>query len=226
MALRLWYRMSSTADSSGGGHTLSAVNGPTLVVGARNEQDGAYNLSGNTALPQYLTRANMTALNVTDNFSLSARIRPTGYSATNYFGLQNGIICKGPATTYNWAMQVSSATSVAFCKRTSPESLQFNTFTGLPSLTNVWTTITMVITGGYVNLYLNGSYYSQQAVSNIQPGTNDSILVGAMGGGTGTSFTAFTGSIDDVRVYDHALNSHEVAAVHEQGESGTINFFM
>lgn len=217
--------MNSTADSGGSGFTMSAINSPTLVTGAFGDANGAYNFNGNTTTPQYLTRSSVTQLDTTDNFSLSARIYPTAYQATNYFGLTNGIICKGPATTYNWAMQLSSDTSLAFVKRTGAEGLQYRTFNSLPSFLNKWTTVTMTVTGGFVNLYLNGVYTHQIGVSNIAPGTNDMIIIGAMGGGTGTSVTAFIGSIDDVRVYDHVLNEFEARLIHEQGERAMINFF-
>lgn len=167
----------------------------------------------------------MTGLNVTDNFTMSARIYPTALQATNYFGLQNGILYKGPATTYNWGMQLSSATGISFCKRTGAESLLFSHFTGLPDMMNKWTTVTLVITGGFINLYLNGDYNSQIAVANIGPGANDTVFVGAAAGGGGSSVTTFTGYLDDVRFYDHACTQYEITAMHQQGDYGATNFF-
>lgn len=225
MALKVWYRLGGTLDSSGNNLTLTGANSPGVTRGALGEVNGASTYNGNTSAPQYHIRSAATALSVTDNFSLSAKIHPTAYQSTNYFGLQNGIMAKGPATTYNWSMQVSSATSVAFCKRTGAESLIFRTFTGLPTLTNTWTTVTMVITGGNVSLYLNGAYNSQQAISNIAPGASDNLFVGAMAGGTGTAVTSFTGYLDDVRMYDHALSVDEIRLIHQQGESASLNFF-
>lgn len=225
MALRAWWRMGGTADASGNGYTLSVSNSPGQTADYFNGSNGASTFNGSSTSPQYYYRTGMTALNVTDNFTMSARIYPTALQATNYFGLQNGIFYKGPATTYNWGMQLTTATGITFCKRTGAEGLQWKHFTGLPDFMNHWTTVTLTITGGYVNLYLDGVYQSQIAVTNIAPGANDSVFVGAAAGGTGSAVTSFTGYIDDVRFYDHVCAQPEITAIHEQGDYGVINFF-
>lgn len=179
----------------------------------------AYSFSGNTSAPPYFYRLATTALNVTDNFTLCSWIYPTGYQGTQYFGLTNGIMAKGPATTYNWGLQVTSSTSISFVKRTGAEGLQFKTFTGLSDLTNSWTHVATVVFNGYVFLYINGVFNQKIAVTNIAPGASDTIFVGTMSGGTGTAVTAFIGKLDDVRVYTSALTASDVYQIYSNAEN-------
>lgn len=203
-----WWRFNGNAnDSSKTGYNGSIV-GATLTADRFGTANKAYSFSG---APQYISRTAATALNLTDNFTLSAWIYPTGYHTTGYFGLKNCFIAKGPATTYNYVMQINDANTIAFCKRTGSESLQFKTFTGLPDMTNVWTLVTMVITGNFVNLYLNGVYQNQLSVFSIGPGASDTFFMGA---GSSNSETGFIGSLDDIRIYNRVLTAGEIATMY------------
>lgn len=203
-----WWRFNGNAnDSSITGYNCSVV-GATLTTDRFGTPNMAYSFSG---APQYLLKTAATKLNLTDNFTVSAWIRPTAYHTTGYFGLKNCIIAKGPATTYNYVIQIDSATSISFIKRTGPESIQFKTFSGLSDLTNTWSLITTVVTGGFVNLYINGVYQNQVSVSNIEPGTSDAFFIGT---GASNIETSFIGSIDDVRIYNRTLSIAEISTLY------------
>lgn len=200
-----WWRFNGNANDSSKTGYNGSVFGATLTEDRFGAPNKAYSFSG---APQYIARNNATALNLTDDFTLSAWIKPTDYRATGYFGLKNGIIVKGPATTYNYGVQVNSATSISFIKRTGSESIQYRTFNDISSLTNVWSLITMVITGGHINLYINGTYINQVTVSNISPGANDSLYIGTTT--TSVAESAFIGSLDDIRIYNRVLSTAEI----------------
>lgn len=117
-------------DSSGNGNDGTLTNGPTWTNGPVG---GAIDLDGSD---DYVNVGTGSGLSFTDNFTLSSWIHPTDYHTTGYFGLKNHIFSRGPASTYNYALQATSATTLSFIKRTDSESLQFYNFTGIPSLTD------------------------------------------------------------------------------------------
>lgn len=202
-----WKFTGNAHDSSGSGNNLSTF-GVTLGANRFGTSNASYFFSGSGA---YLIKsAPATGLGFTDDFSISLWCNISTFSDASYFGLKNTLIQKGPASTYNFAIQASSSTSISFIKRTAPESLIFRTFTGLPDYANSWTHIVCVITDGFVNLYFNGVYISQLSASNIAPGPSDSLVVGNVG-----SIPPFQGSIDDIRIYNRPLGALEVATLYE-----------
>jgi hypothetical protein len=81
--------------------------------------------------------------------------------------------------------------------------------------TNVWYHAFGVYDGSYINLYLNGAFVGQTAVSNLNIGNATNLRIGSGGGGS----DAFDGLIDDVRVYNRALSAAEIAALYAQNET-------
>jgi len=213
-----WWRLdeattANAVDSSIYGKTLTTVQ--TAVV--QNCPRGrCRNFNGTT---DYLTVGNVSELSFTDNFTLSAWIYPTAYHTVGYFGLKNVIFTKetGGCVTVNYLMQVDNATTLRFIKRTGAEALISYGFGGLASLTNVWTLVTMVISGGNVSLYTNGVLRSSLAVAVISPGVNDVLAFGSFNPGVSQTETLFTGNIDDIRIYNRALSAAEVADLYSTG---------
>ncbi len=81
--------------------------------------------------------------------------------------------------------------------------------------TNVWYHAFGVYDGSNINLYLNGAFVGQTAVSNLNIGNATNLRIGSGGGGS----DAFDGLIDDVRVYNRALSAAEIAALYAQNET-------
>jgi len=144
------------------------------------------------------------------NFSLEHWIHPTQIQSGDYFGLQNMIIVKGPASTFNYATQVSSATGLRFYHRDLNEGLSNNTFT-VPNLLNKTTHVVFVINsaGTQVSLYLNGVFYQTQNLTGnpITPYANDPLLIGGL---YTQQYTNFIGTIYQLRIYGKALSADEI----------------
>lgn len=224
MALVAWYRLNNLSDS--GPHKLhltQAQGSPSSSVDRHGQPNHAYNFTQPSM--QYLVRNSTsgTMLDMTNNMSLAVWIRPTAYQPSSHYGLTNMIVAKGDGALYNYALQATDSTTVSFVKRLSAEGLVFINFSLIPDMTSVWTHLLVTISGSTVCLYRNGSLFEQKSVATIAPGTNDPFYVGS-GMNTRTE-PGFIGSIDDVRVYNHPLNAHEIQAIYRQGESGSTNFF-
>ncbi|HEY1064070.1 MAG TPA: LamG domain-containing protein [Candidatus Saccharimonadales bacterium] len=216
--LAAWWKLDGNGtDSSGNSNTVSTTN-VTLAADRKGVAGRAYNFAG--AASNYMAGPSGTTgstLSFTTNFSLSAWINPTNYHTAGYFGLKNGVIARGPATTFNYVLQVSDATTVAFIKRTGAEGLQYYNFTGLPNLTNQWTLVTATVSGNTLRLYVNGELFDTRTVGTIAPGSNDTLYLGTSA--AGNSEGSFMGSIDDVRVYNRPINDAEARALYKESSS-------
>lgn len=210
--------MNGPSDASGNSPNLT-VTGATLTTGQNGVANSAYSFNGTTAYIDGGTSTNFT-FNGTDSFSLSVWIYPTGYHTVGTYGLMNGIIARGPATTYNYALELKNSTTISFIKRTGAEGLQFNNFTGIPSLTNKWTHVVAVVTGGTVTLYIDGNVFGSSPIVGgaIQGVANDRLFIGTTGGNSNPE-TLFIGSMDDVRIIKRALSAADVAAMYNAGAS-------
>ncbi len=209
-----WKMNGNATDSSGNGNNGTPGGGVTATTGQNGLASNAYTFSG--ATNGVINAGTGSSLTLANNFTISAWIRPTGYQGSTSFGLTNGIVARGPASTYNYALQVTNSTQIAFVKRSGLENLLFTTF-NVPSLTNVWTHVTVTITGMNATLYRNGTLVSSTPVNgNAIAGVNGDVMyIGSMSASTPS--TQFIGSIDDVRIYNRALPAADVAALYTAG---------
>ena len=121
------------------------------------------------------------------------------------------IMLKGNSTTFNYAMQVTSDTSLSFIKRSSPESLQYHSFT-VPSMLNKISNIVFTInpTGTTVTCYLNSTLIGSTAITGlvIQPAANDPLWISGLS--TPGLGTQFIGNIYNAKIYNKTLTAAEV----------------
>jgi hypothetical protein len=124
------------------------------------------------------------------------------------------LINKGPASTYNYATQITNDTTFSFIKRTNPEGLQYHSFT-VPSMLNKVNILTLVIENGSnssidtVSCYYNGSFISALSIAGlgIVAVNGDPFHLGGLGT---TANTMFTGTYFIGRLYNRALTTAEV----------------
>jgi hypothetical protein len=204
------YVSSSTTwrDMARSGYSGTLTNGPTFST----DGGGSIVFNGNNYInsPTYPVTSSLSFY--TGSFTLEATFKPTAYQTSSYFGLTNMVLLKGPASTFNYVMQVTSDTSVSFIKRGSTESLQYHTFT-VPSMLNKINNVIFSIntTGTTVTCYLNSNLIGSLTITGtpIEPNTpNDFLLIGALGG---TAATYFTGNVYNIRIYNIPLSAAQVA---------------
>lgn len=83
-----------------------------------------------------------------------------------------------------------------------------------------WNFIVATYDGKYISLYLNGilsdtKEYSRRAVVNSEP-----LMIGCRGD---SAATYFSGSIDEVGIFDQALSSEQIANLYEMTRNGDFN---
>ena len=209
-----WLMNGSASDASGNNNNGTVANA-TLTTGQNGNANSAYNFNGSSA---YIGAGTNTVLAFSDNFTVSAWIRPTGYHTVGFYGLMNGIVSRGPATTFNYLLQVTNSTQISFIKRTGAEGIQFYTFDAVPtSLTNKWSHVAVTVKAGTARLYVDGTFLSARSVGPIAGAAGDSVYLGSACAGGSQQECLFIGSLDDVRIYNRSLSAGDVAALFTAG---------
>lgn len=196
----------SWKDLTSNANNVTLVNGPTF----NSNNGGSIVLDGTD---DYIVSSNLptnSPLSFSNgNFTIEHWIKITSYEPGTYFGLTNMIMSKGPASTYNYATQVTNSTTLSFIHRDNSEGLVFLNFT-VPTLTNNITQIVFSITLTQVSLYLNGMLSETKNLTGnpITPYSYDELVIGGM---YSTSNTSFTGDMYIHRIYNKPLSNNEVS---------------
>ncbi|MDD3927621.1 MAG: LamG domain-containing protein [bacterium] len=147
----------------------------------------------------YVDCGNGENLQITDEVTLEAWVKPTGSHKNN----AGSIVSKAYS---NYVLQIStvSGSDKALCFIGGSSSYLYSTST-IPL--NTWTHIVAVgKSGEYIRLYINGQLNAQKTsgVASMS-NTSDNILIGKRFGGY-----YLNGVVDEVKVYNRALSSEEI----------------
>jgi hypothetical protein len=189
----------TAADSSGNGNTGTLANGPYATPGILG---GAFYFDG---VDDNVTVLDSPSLNPANAFTLSAWVNPAVESAdfravfaknyTYYLYSSASGYCGNGSVVAGFG---EGATGALVCDPT-------------PLATYSWTYLALTYDGSKLTLYRNGSAVATAAASGAVPVSTGTLQIGASQYGE-----FFTGLIDEVRVYNRALNGTAIAAAYEQ----------
>ncbi|MBC7472248.1 MAG: DUF2341 domain-containing protein, partial [candidate division SR1 bacterium] len=159
-----------------------------------------------------LTRASVN-LPTGSNMSTVAWIKPTGYNDASYNGIANwgGRGCSG--ISFLMSIQSSGRPSMAtYCNDYVPGSAPAATL-------NTWNHEAVTMSGTNVSLYMNNSVSSGTiGSSNVQ---SVNLTIGSTDYPSGR---VFSGSIDELQIYNRALSASEISDLYNNyGYSSTSN---
>ena len=195
----------TTADSSGNGHTGTLTNGPTWTAGQTNAAlsfDGVNDQVVNNGIA-----------NLTNNFTIAFWAQPTatheidGESTSGVSGVSGQRYAFWPLWHTNG--HVGAGISVGTNGVSVYESNDYYmpaTLVYSGSLSG-WTHITLVYENKQPKLYLNGSLVRTGLTS---PMSFVHLNPAAIGGDV---YGYYSGKLDDVSIYDRALSTAEVAGL-------------
>jgi glucose/arabinose dehydrogenase len=196
----------TTAADSVGGNTANLVNGPTFVAANRPGGGGnALHFSGNH---QYAQVPNAPSLDGTSQLTLSFWVNPS------FLGnLPLGLISKRSAANSNNAYSVyfGSGHKLYFTIDGSAQAASNTVFS-----TNTWYYITVVFDGSLpkaqrIKLFVNGVLdVTALALATTIPHYASDLFFGAL---DSNSSTFFNGMLDDIRIYQAALNANDIQTV-------------
>ncbi|MEK9704253.1 MAG: LamG domain-containing protein, partial [Deltaproteobacteria bacterium] len=187
-------------------HTGSSQNQLSQAKDRFNTDNNAFSFND----ANYIEILNDPELQLTDNFTLSAWIRPTE-SLSNSPTLQ-GIISKFQKVSANGYILRLHDNSPRFAAASAPAC----------SMRKVqeknWQLLTATYTGSSAKVYLNGNLLCEQ--STTVGNSTDKITIGnsyTVGGSV--EDRGFRGDIDDVMIYNRALSQDEIQAIINVGDA-------
>ncbi len=184
----------NATDASGNGNNATAVQAAPSADRFGNPNQ-AYSFNGTNS---YIGFSNAPMSQI-DNWSLVAWVNPTTFSQTGIamsLGYDNGVYGDGFALGINGSQLLAMFGGLGYIN---------NGFT-LPA-TNQWYQIVMLRDAGVTRLYVNGVFAG--GGDTTAPQTPTAFRIGS---NIGVRF--FNGAIDDVRLYNRALSSNEVAQLY------------
>jgi hypothetical protein len=216
-----YYPFNGNANDASGNNNHGVVNGATLTTDRFGNLNSAFSFDGLDDLIQ-----------VPD----AASLNPTGaMSVALYFNAsQNGVqtligkigFSQGVATQFQVAMDFALFPGVLFgvnpisngCLGVPLNAAYANT--GGPLQTNRWYCVVGTFDNGTINIYLDGLLIQtvNAGFTQLNRCANADIQIGSWWAGDPQRFR---GKIDDIRIYDRALNVQEVQALCSQQVIGT-----
>ena len=199
------------------------VSGATLTTDRFGNVNSAYYFPGSVA--NKITIPNNPAYNFKDSMTISLWVEFD--QAWTYH--DESIIYKASTSPYTSGWQISTNQDNSaygtgnydihtdYFTASSANAVSLNThpnqildFTAI----NKWNHYLFVYNGTTANIYLNGVCLDTISVTgNITNNTNDIIVGGALNPVSG----AYNRKIDDIRIYNRALNSSEINALYNEG---------
>ncbi len=203
----------SAADSSTNGNTGTLTNSPAWATG---QIGGA--LTFDHVSTKYVSVPDSPAISPSKQMSVALWTQ-----RTDVIGLNNRMyVGKSESGQRSWGLVSMSTGAVRFyVSTTSADVGTYVDTTTTPITQNSWAHVVAVFDGaetGNTNrarIYVNGTLQPMTATGTIPAAlvdTTANLLVGY--GGNGNLGTAFTGNLDEVRVYDRSLSADEISQLY------------
>ena len=191
-----YYPFTGNAGDSSGNGNHGTVNGATLTTDRFGNSNKAYSFNNNL-----ITVPHQSYLGFTYNsqFSVSIWAYKTDNQSTIHF------IGKRPygASEFNWQMGMNLGANVGLSFTGSNGNGENSP--GIACPLNTWINLVGTYDNGYWKLYLNGNNIGSKTSSLFFDDVNTPLTIGNSGG-----FEPFYGSLDDIRIYNRALNQAEI----------------
>lgn len=192
-------------DSSGNENTGTLTTSPVWVSGKIG--------SGVNFAPasSYISVANNATLNITADLTVEAWVKPNVIDSTSRVFLE-----KGDGTTAanrQYAIRLNSSNKWEFFLYTGSTTNSTADNTTVPS-TSRWDHVVGVRSGNTIYIYVNGIQRSSTTVSGA---TNTSTSILAFGRAGAASSGYFGGQIDDIKIYNYARTTSQIAYDYNRG---------
>jgi hypothetical protein len=205
------------ADSSGNGNTTTALNGATLTYDAHGYANNAFGGNGYNQMIQVTNNGSIrfdTALSVSVDFmTTDLSIRHTFLSMVDYnngYGPSFILSTSTPGETN--LFDVGMVDSSSGCDQYAPGVNPLTDTTAFVPAIGAWYNAIATYQRGTLKVYINGTLIGMKVTSskqlNICP--NASVMVGGWWSGDPVGLA---GKLDNVRMYNRVLTSHEIATL-------------
>ncbi|MDP2934037.1 MAG: LamG domain-containing protein [bacterium] len=198
-------------DRSGSGNNGTLTGGAKTGIGKMGQ---ALSFDGSSG---YVNVPDSSSLNVATTLTLAVWVKPSAYGTPYAPFVEGGGNLNNPLTSGYFLGQLS--TNIMFDVGGPPNGrYSINvSYTLLPL--NTWTFVVGTFTaGGNMDLYVNGLVVGSTTNSNTSIGYEGfPVTFGALDYCCKSTGYLFSGSIDDVRIYNRALTAAEVKQLYDMG---------
>lgn len=199
-------------------------NNATLTADRFGNENSAFSFNG---INQYIKVPNSASLNTGAKISLCAWIKVSGF----YYGLCHGntVLQKGNSHTTSGFYTIIYSDLVNNCSSQLPDTLNEKFYgynTGISQLTtdNVlkdkWYFVVCTYDGVYGKLYIDGKLKNTNYSPGSFFGNADDLFLGKMNDPQYPYW--INGSLDDIRIYNKALNLNEIRNLYTETPKATI----
>ncbi|MEI6556638.1 MAG: LamG-like jellyroll fold domain-containing protein [Paludibacter sp.] len=205
-----YYPFNGNANDASGYGNNGTVYGTTLTTDRFGNVNRAYYFDGST---NYIDVPNSSSLNFTNQFTISSWIK------TNFSSDWQRIVDKGQQATSNGYVLDMIGNSVRL-------NANYQYTTNATICNNTWKHIVSVYNNGVVQIYIDGILNSTitSTATSLVACTNN-LKIGKANG----NLVYFHGNIDDIRIYNRALNQNEVTALYNDNAvdiySGLVAYY-
>ncbi len=213
-----YYPFNGNANDASGNGNNPIFNNATLTTDYFGNSNSAYHFNG---IDNYIEIPNSTSLNFGTTMSLCAWVKPTGFYTGKCHG--NSVIMKGDndAESGDYFLRFDDAFYTGTnCEGGLPDTLHqtyYGKGTGLSPVQdtpyarkNVWRSVVYTYDGLHARLYIDCNLILDSEIPGLNFSNASNLFFGRLNDGTFPYW--LNGDLDEVRIYNRALNADEVKA--------------
>jgi hypothetical protein len=219
-----YYPFSGNADDASGNGNNGTVNGATLTIDRFGNTNSAYFFDGASG---FISVTNSLLLSPVGDFCVSVWVDPTSYQSLPMAAISKAIASANNDASSSWFIAYEPADFGL------PNTIQFqawpnfgiNSPTILPPPINQWHHLVFTYTraSNITASYLDGILVDTRSESYETNDPNIFLTIGCQQSSTGGGDYFFNGNIDDIRIYNRALSSNEVAQLYAIESAPIVN---
>lgn len=199
--LMAWYPFNGNANDESGNGNNGVVNGATLTTNRFGYENSAYIFDG---IDDYIVVPNSSSLNFTEQITVSYWIKLETSAPYNwpYYIIEKYGSWGGGQREWDINFVIEPAgDSAVWCTNLVP---------------NIYYYFTMTFNGTVLNLYRDGVLIASESyIGTIQQTTSDIMIGQYLLGGN----YFLDGTVDDIRIYNRALNPYEILELYHEGDT-------
>lgn len=199
-----YWKMDNSFADAVGSNTGTANNGATFTTSAKiGTHAGSFD-----GVNDYVSVSDSTSLDLSTNLSIAMWIKPTSISANPY------VIAKGVSGgKAGYGIQLKSTGDLVFSIRDDNSDQDLAASNTDSVFTGVWQQIIITYAAGSVKFYRNAQLLATVSAAGTSLKTDGGGLqIGSLDG----TADFFTGSIDDVAIWNTALSATEVRQIYDR----------
>lgn len=221
--LMAYYPFNGNANDASGNNNNAVSNTAVLTQDRFGNPNSAYRFNGGLTTGGAIRVANSSTLNMTNQISICAWVRVSGFYSGTCHG--NSILMKGDADYLpgNYLLRFDDGPFSNFTNCSNPVDIQHQNFYGVNAGTNFtgqaaapfiipnnqWYSVVYTYDGNTARLYINCILRDSTNITGLNFTNNDDLFLGRLNDGNYPYW--FNGDMDEVRIYNRALNAVEIS---------------